>query len=189
MELIQAIFVLFGLSLDGFVLMMNKGATLRKLDIKKASLYSLVYCGAAELAFLIGYIISIPFKDMMGVKTEILIAAVLVFGIGIYIFFKGYRYQECEERVDDSFDLKECFKLACFTNLDTICLGASCGFSSLLIWTGMLLIFVVAFIVMFIALNIGYRNGSKHTRAVGMVGGLLIICLSIFLLRKVVLGM
>ena len=42
MGLLQAVFICLGLSLDSFVLMMDKGATMRKLELKKAMLYSLV---------------------------------------------------------------------------------------------------------------------------------------------------
>ena len=131
MGLLQAVFICLGLSLDSFVLMMNKGATMRKLELKKAMLYSLVYSLAAEILLLIGYLISFIFTGFLTSKTKLFIAIILIFTIGVYIFFKSLKREESEERVDDSFNIKECFKLAIFTNIDTLCLGIGFSFSKI----------------------------------------------------------
>ena len=87
MGLLQAVFICLGLSLDSFVLMMDKGATMRKLELKKATLYSLVYSLAAEILLLIGYLISFIFTGFLTSKMKLFIAIILIFTIGVYIFF------------------------------------------------------------------------------------------------------
>ena len=89
--------------------MMDKGATMRKLELKKAMLYSLVYSLAAEILLLIGYLISFIFTGFLTSKMKLFIAIILIFTIGVYIFFKSLKREESEERVDDSFNLKKCF--------------------------------------------------------------------------------
>lgn len=186
MGVLQAIFIFLGLSLDSFVLMMDKGATMRKLEMKKALLYSVVYSLAAEILLLLGYVTSFIFKDSLNRKAELSIAVIIIFGIGLYIFFKSLRHEDLEEHVDDSFNLKECFKIALITNFDTFCLGVGFSFSEIEIFYGALLIFVISFIVTYIAQYIGYSQGSKYTKVVGVSGGVLIIGFSIFLLTKVI---
>ena len=185
MGLLQAVFICLGLSLDSFVLMMNKGATMRKLELKKAMLYSLVYSLAAEILLLIGYLISFIFTGFLTSKTKLFIAIILIFTIGVYIFFKSLKREESEERVDDSFNIKECFKLAIFTNIDTLCLGIGFRFSKIEIIVSILMIFVISFIVILVAQYIGYTQGSTHTRILGVSGGMLIIVFSIYLYSRI----
>ena len=185
MGLLQAVFICLGLSLDSFVLMMDKGATMRKLELKKAMLYSLVYSLAAEILLLIGYLISFIFTGFLTSKTKLFIAIILIFTIGVYIFFKSLKREESEERVDDSFNIKECFKLAIFTNIDTLCLGIGLSFSKIEIIVSILMIFVISFIVILIAQYIGYTQGSTHTRILGASGGMLIIVFSIYLYSRI----
>ena len=185
MGLLQAVFICLGLSLDGFVLMMDKGATMRKLELKKAMLYSLVYSLAAEILLLIGYLISFIFTGFLTSKMKLFIAIILIFTIGVYIFFKSLKREESEERVDDSFNLKKCFKLAIFTNIDTLCLGIGFSFSKIEIIVSVLMIFVISFIVILIAQYIGYTQGAKHTRIFGVSGGMLIIVFSIYLYSRI----
>ena len=185
MGLLQAVFICLGLSLDSFVLMMDKGATMRKLELKKALLYSLVYSLAAEILLLLGYLVSFIFTGFLTSKTKLCIAIILIFTIGVYIFFKSLKREESEERVDDSFNIKECFKLAIFTNIDTLCLGIGLSFSKIEIIVSILMIFVISFIVILIAQYIGYTQGSKHTRILGVSGGILIIAFSIYLYSKI----
>ena len=185
MELLQAVFICLGLSLDSFVLMMDKGATMRKLELKKAMLYSLVYSLAAEILLLIGYLISFIFTGFLTSKMKLFIAIILIFTIGVYIFFKSLKREESEERVDDSFNLKKCFKLAIFTNIDTLCLGIGFSFSKIEIIVSVLMIFVISFIVILIAQYIGYTQGAKHTRILGISGGMLIIVFSIYLYSRI----
>ena len=185
MGLLQAVFICLGLSLDSFVLMMDKGATMRKLELKKAMLYSLVYSLAAEILLLIGYLISFIFTGFLTSKTKLFIAIILIFTIGVYIFFKSLKREESEERVDDSFNIKECFKLAIFTNIDTLCLGIGLSFSKIEIIVSILMIFVISFIVILIAQYIGYTQGSKHTRILGVSGVMLIIVFSIYLYSRI----
>ena len=185
MGLLQAVFICLGLSLDSFVLMMDKGATMRKLELKKAMLYSLVYSLAAEILLLIGYLISFIFTGFLTSKMKLFIAIILIFTIGVYIFFKSLKIEESEERVDDSFNLKKCFKLAIFTNIDTLCLGIGFSFSKIEIIVSVLMIFVISFIVILIAQYIGYTQGAKHTRILGVSGGMLIIVFSIYLYSRI----
>ena len=79
MGVLQAIFIFLGLSLDSFVLMMDKGATMRKLEMKKALLYSGVYSLAAEILLLLGYVTSFIFKDSLNRKAELSIAVIIIF--------------------------------------------------------------------------------------------------------------
>lgn len=188
MGLLQAIFIFLGLSLDSFVLMMDKGARMRKLEIKKALLYSIVYSLAAESLFLLGYLSSYLFKNSLNETEELSIAIFIIFAIGIYVFFKSFKRVNEEERADDSFTLKKCFKLALITNIDTFCLGVGFSFSEVYALEGATLIFIISMIIILSSLYIGYSQGSKYARVVGMSGGALIIAFSIFLFAKVIIG-
>ncbi len=187
MRVFQAVLIFIGLSLDCFVLMMNQGAKLTGLKTKESFGYALIYSLVNVGSVLIGYAISIVLKDVLSDKLEILIACLAILTLGSYMMIKSYRARAVVERADKDFNSKRCFQLALVTSLDTLFLGVCFSFLGISLFYAVLLSFVVTFIAIVVALQIGYNLGSGYTRVVGMSGGSLMIIFAVYLLIVYVL--
>lgn len=186
--MLQANLIFLGLSLDSFVVMMQKGAVIKNLTLKKLLLYTLVYALTNMGMLMAGFgISSILRLAIDSPRFQITIAALIIFFVGVFLLTKSNMQKQFVEHVDPDFDVKAVFKLALYTSIDTFFVGA--GFSLLGIqwFSALLLSFCVSFIAVFIALLIGYNEGAKYQRIVGMIGGALMIFFSIYILLIYVL--
>lgn len=182
MTFFHALLIFLGLSLDSFVLMMNKAATIRNLTLTRSLLYTLIYACVDVVALLCGYGISMMFKDSLKPKGSMVISCLIIFAIGIYLCAKSWHSNDLEERLDPNFGLRECLKLAFETTLDTLFLGVCFSLLEIGIGRGVMLAFIVSFITIFVAMYIGYRQGSRYSKVFGMSGGILMIIFSLYLL-------
>lgn len=187
MSLMQAVLIFIGLSLDSFIVMMNKGASIRTLKIKHLLSYALIYSLVDVGAVLIGYGISYLFKDAMIDRLEVAIACLIMFVIGCYLCTKSFRADPFVEKLDDNFGLKQCFLTALATSLDTLFLGVGFSFLEISMLQAVLLSFIITFVTIVVALKIGYTQGAQYQRVVGMSGGGLILVFSLYILTVYVL--
>lgn len=181
MGLFQALLIIIGLSLDSFVLMMNKGAVVRNLTIRKSLIYALIFSITDVVAVCIGYGISYFRKGIMSDSFEASIACLIILSMGIFLITSAYKKTNIVERLDKYFNEKNCFRLALGTSIDTLFLSVGFSFLGISLARGVYLTFIVTFISVLAALRVGYTEGSVYTRAVGMSGGALMIILSLYL--------
>lgn len=186
MTFFHALLIFLGLSLDSFVLMMNKAATVRELTVKKSLGYALICAAVDVVAVLAGYGISMMFKGQLVKKANMAVACLIIFAIGIYLCIKAYQFKDLEEKLDPDFSYKQCLKLAVETTMDTLFLGVCFSLMGISMFQGVYLAFLVSFVTIFIALYIGYTQGSRFSKGFGMSGGILMIIFSLFLLIKYV---
>ena len=182
MEFIHALLIFLGLSLDSFVIMMNKGATVRDLTMKKSVIYALIHVFTNLLAVLLGYGISSLLKGIMPARIQIFTACLIIFGMGVFLATRAWKYRDAEEKLDRDFDWQRCLYLAAGTSIDTLFLGGGFSFCGLPLSQSLLLAGAVTFISILAALRIGYRFGSGYSRPVAMAGGVLLAGFSIYLL-------
>lgn len=178
----QAVLLFIGLSLDSFVVMMNKAATLRNLTFRKSILFSLIFSLTNAVAVLCGYGISDIFMGMMNDRVEFAVACLIVFAIGIFITTRSYRLTDAEEKCDPDFGALQCFRLAAGTSIDTLFLAAGFSFLDISLYAGLCYAFSVSFVTILVALYVGYSLGSRFSKILGMSGGSLMIILSIYLM-------
>lgn len=181
--ILHQILIFLGLSIDGFVVMMNKGAQLRNLNLKKMLLYSLEFAVVATAMFMLGYLVSEPFViSIERARIEIMIASCIVFFVGTLLIVKSKMNKGFEEKLDDKFDGKTLFKLALYTSIDTFFVGAAYGFLSFSAINAVAISFSITFLTVLCALIIGYNLGAKYQRIAGMIGGALLVFFGIFLM-------
>lgn len=183
----QAVLLFIGLSLDSFVVMMNKAATLRNLTFRKSLLFSLIFSLMNAVAVLCGYGLSSIFMRMKNDRVEMAVACLIVFAIGIFLTTRSYRLKDIEEKCDPDFGYRECFRLAAGTSIDTLFLATSFSFLDISLSAGLCYAFLVTFVTILVALYVGYSLGSRYSRTLGMSGGALMIILSIYLMSVYVL--
>lgn len=183
MLLLQEILIFLGLSLDALIVMMNKGAQLKGLNIKKGALYALQFAAIATLMFMVGFgiskIIAIPIRTG---KVELTIAALIIFFVGVLTITKSFMQKGFVEKLDDQFDYKTLAKMALYTSIDTFFVGAAYGFWAVETTHAVLVSFITTFLAVSLGLGIGYNLGAKYQRIVGMIGGALMVFFGIYLI-------
>ena len=181
--MLKEIMIFLGLSIDSFVLMMNKGAQLRNMNMKKISTYALEFAFVAMGMFMLGFLCSKPFViSIAGVKIEIAIACLIILIIGTMISTKAVLNRDFEERLDTSFDCKVLLKQALFTSIDVFFVGVAYGFLEVHAINALIISFVITFLAVSTALLIGYNCGAKYQRIIRLVGGILMIVFGIYLI-------
>lgn len=186
--MLQAIVIFIGLSLDSFIVMMQKGAQLANFSMGKKALYALVYAVVNACMVALGYGLSTTFKGIIpDGKLEFAIACLIIVSCGVWLMTKSFKNKNFVEKVDHDFDMRKLIRLAVYTSIDTLFVGA--GFSLLEIAFGgvVLLSSVISFITVFLAMEIGYNLGASYQRVVGMLGGALMIIFSMYLMAVLVL--
>ena len=186
--MLHASLIFIGLSLDSFVVMMHKGATVRNLHLKDILLYSLLYALISAAQFLLGFGVSILFKDILpGSRVQIGIAALIILTVGNYIFIKSSRKQDFDEKLDPDFNWKSFCRLAVMTNVTTFFVGIGFSLLGISLGNAVLLISLVSFLTAFVSLQVGYYNGAGFERAAGMSGGALMIVFALYFMLRYVL--
>lgn len=179
----KEILIFVGLSLDAFIVMMNKGAQLKDLNIKKIALYALQFAAIATFMFMFGFgvskLISIPIERG---TIEVTIAALIIFFVGVLTLTKSFMQKNFVEKLDENFDCKTLCKMAVYTSIDTFFMGGAYGFLSVETTHALAVSFVTTFLAVSLALGIGYNLGAKYQRIVGMVGGALMVFFGIYLI-------
>ncbi|MBR2677763.1 MAG: manganese efflux pump [Solobacterium sp.] len=179
MYLLHALMIFLGLTFSGFVVMMNKGATLGNLTPAKALLFSLITSAVNVLAVLAGYALSIMCKGMLSEKAEIITAYVILFCIGIFLTVRAWHTRNTEEKLDRSFDMKQCFLLALRYSYGIVLVGAGCFLLGIDLMKVIVIVALMTFISVLAALYVGYYFGSGFSRTVGMSGGILMILFTV----------
>ena len=175
MQTLHVLMVFLGLTFTGFVMMMNKGATLENLSGQKTLVYSLIVTAVNTAAMLIGYGISMLCRGFLSSSTMIIIAYLILFFIGIYLTIRAYHIRDTEEKADRTFNNRRCFKLALRFSYGVILVGAGCFMLGIDPAMAVGVVAAMTLLSSFAALSIGYQFGPRFSRTVGTTGGILMI--------------
>lgn len=186
--MLQAIVIFIGLSLDSFIVMMQKGAQLANFSNGKKALYALIYAVTTDVMLILGYGLSMTFIGAIpDGKLEIAIACLIIVSCGVWLMTKSFKSKGFEEKVDHDFNIKKLFRLAVYTSVDILFVGAGFSLLGIAFTSAIWISFVISFITVFMALEIGYNLGASYQRAVGMLGGALMVIFSMYLMAVLVL--
>jgi len=186
MDILYAALIFAGLSLDSFVMMMNQASRLADLHKKDILLYCTVFSLAASAAMLMGYGAAIPLKTVVADKNEQALACLIILVTGLYILMKSLKNKAPEEKADREFNAGRCARIAAFSRIHTFLMGICFSFLGFGVFNALGLLFAMTMIDAAAAIWIGYTQGSRYYRAVGMFGGTLIIVFGFLLLAKYV---
>ncbi len=179
METIILSVLFISLSLDGFVIMMKKGATMAKISLKNlllfASTFSFFHVGAVTIGFLFAIALKMSIFSFLNKVVSILI----LFGIGIIYITKGIKIGDFKESLDSSFNFKGCVKLACLTNFDAFFLGMALSLVGYNILSQNILAFIVSFVSTIAGLMVGYYQGLRWQRTIEVMAGSVLMVFSL----------
>ncbi len=187
--MINTLFIFSGLLLDSFVVMMEKGATLRRQPVKNLLLYSLVYAAVTAVMFMIGCLLSFALSSFLpDGKTETLTAAALINIAGVSVVVKTLLSQKYEERLDRHFGLKSLVRLAALSGIHILIAGMSFSLFGLKVLPALLLACGLFFAAVFAGLEVGEELGAGYRRTISLSGGVLMILFSLIVFVRYGLG-
>lgn len=168
-----------GLALDDFILMMGKGATLKDLTAEKTISYAGIFGFVNLMMALTGYLFSSLFENMWMIKVNATLCALIFLLLGLLFVHKAVTRKNIEERLDLSFNRKQCAKIAAITNITTLFYGVGNGLMNTSLLLLMLCAFATCFVAVLSALRIGYSYGYRFARGIQGVGGALLLLMAV----------
>lgn len=158
------IFVIMCVSLDVFVLMMEKGATLQTVTLRKAFLHGLIYAVMTSFLYGFGCLFSrFIFSDSFITFNKIL-AIILLDIIAIRIIWKTREELPFEEKLDTTFNIKKNVYMAFFSGLDCFLVAIVCSYMNSNFFLQSMLVFVITLATVVSGEYVGYYCGASYQK-------------------------
>ena len=167
------IFVIaLGLSMDAFAVSICKGLAMKKITLQKAAIVGLWFGGFQALMPLIGYILGSQFERYI-TAIDHWIAFILLGLIGISMIKEALgKEEECQ---DDSLAFKTMLVLALATSIDALAVGITFAFLQVNIFSAVLFIGVITFVLSMIGVKAGNVFGIRYKSKAELAGGAILI--------------
>ena len=180
MGLTDILFIGVGLSMDAFAVSICKGLKMKVIDIKQCLLIATFFGGFQAIMPTIGYLLSSNFVKYINAYSH-WVAFVLLLVIGANMIRESVGTEE--EQCGPVVGIKELFGLAIATSIDALAVGITFGTMGdklqLPIWSAVILIGITTFIISVVGVFIGNVFGSKYKTKAEIVGGVILIIISI----------
>lgn len=178
MNYIDIIVIGFCLASDAFAVSLCKGFSFNKVKFKNVMIVSLYFSIFQGLMTYIGYSLGNSFNSLF-VLFEQLIAFGLLFVIGLDMICEGVK---CEDVVDDRIDFKNMVILSIATSIDAFASGVTLSLFKINIIYSSLIIMFITLILCIIGVSIGSKLFSYLGNKSKILGGIILIFLSIKIL-------
>lgn len=155
-------------TLDAFIYMMEKGASIRNLNqkflLKHCSIFAAINAVTYLVANRISYLIfSIPVVLQFHQRISLL----FLISVGVLLMVKTSYKKRFEEKLDLDFNSKTSAKRALITSIDTLLVGIYSSVLPVNIFFQAFAAFIITFIMIYMALNIGYKHGAAYQKIIG----------------------
>lgn len=181
MELINVFIILIILSLDCFVVVMEKGAAMPFLSWKKISQYSALFGMISLMMILLGFFVGGLFTFYIFRQINRMVLAMLFILMGSRFLYNAFSRGEFIERLDENIDFKRMSRLAFSTSIDLFLLGMGIRIVGVDIKNMAILTTLVTFLFVLIGLKIGQMFGVKYQKQVYCIAGILLYMSSLVL--------
>ena len=176
----------FGLAMDAFAVSVCKGLAMPRRDLKKAAIIGGYFAFFQMLMPLIGYFLGAQFSSVVQ-SIDHWIAFVLLAIIGGMMIRESFHPDS--EASNDDVSFKVMFPLAIATSIDALVTGITFAFMSVNIWTSILLIGLVTFVVCIAGVFLGRLVGQKLESRAKLLGGIVLILIGLKILIEHLSGM
>lgn len=175
MGMIELTLIAIGLSMDAFAVSICKGLGMTRLNYKNASIIALFFGGFQALMPLIGWFLGSRFQVYIS-SFDHLIAFVLLAFIGGKMIIESHKKQDEACRNCDVLNLRELLVLAVATSIDALAVGITLAIMpNTNIWTSILLIGIITFVLSVVGVMAGHKFGSKWGKKAEFAGGLILV--------------
>ncbi len=179
MSLSKIIFISLSLATDAFAASICKGICLKKITLSNIFIIGLYFGLFQSVMPLIGYFISLTFKDLI-INIDHWLAFILLFILGFNLLKEAKNYDEG----DDKLDFCSMFFLAIATSIDALAIGITFAFLKVDIILPIVIIGLITFILSVIGVIIGHRFGNHFQTLAKVVGGIILIFIGFKILSE-----
>lgn len=163
------ILLIICISLDSFVIMMEKGATSLKIVLKDAFLHSLIFAFIDATLLLIGNCFGQLFYLDRIIRLNQFITFAILILISAEIFSKTYHKKAFVEKLNLHYTYMDSIKKAVISGIDCFLIGLFVSSFHLSFGFQWCTAFFVTFIMVFSAHYIGYHKGAAYQKFIGFL--------------------
>lgn len=182
MEIVELIIMAIGLSMDAFAVSLCKGLSMKNASLKAGVICGSWFGGFQALMPLGGFFLGSLFADYI-TDYDHWVAFGLLLLIGGNMLKEAFEKKEeccgCQE-VDIS--ARAMLPLAVATSIDAFAIGVSLAVQGANIWLAVALIGVITFVFCAVGVKVGSWFGDKFEKKAQILGGVVLILLSIKIL-------
>lgn len=182
MGFVELLLIAIGLSADAFAVALSKGLSMRKLDYKAGLIIAAAFGFFQAFMPWIGWLVCSNFKQYI-TAVDHWIAFVLLGFIGVKMIVDTIREKD-EQPKEFRLNYKELLLLAIATSIDALAVGITFAFLDVSIYSSVLLIGVVTFILSFVGVLIGNRFGIRFKTKAEIAGGIILILIGVKILLE-----
>lgn len=153
--------------LDSFVVMMERGSSMREMKPAKGSCHALIFALVNSGLLFVGMQLSGVIAAHRMIQADRILSALIFVALATFLLMKVVRRRRYEEHLDLVFSYRKSLKQAVFTGIDTIVLGTALGFVAEPVVGCCAIMFLLTFMATYTALWVGYYLGAAYQR--GMI--------------------
>jgi putative Mn2+ efflux pump MntP len=173
MDMLNIIFIAFGLAMDAFAVSITSGLTINNLKIKHAFRIALFFGLFQAIMPLIGWLSGLTIKDFV-MSIDHWIAFILLSFIGCKMIYESTKIKS-ENIKTNPLNMYTLLMLSIATSIDALAVGISFAFILISIITPVIIIGVVTFILSFVGVFIGDLKGHLFEGKIEILGGIILI--------------
>lgn len=180
MGIAEIFFMSIGLGMDAFAVSICKGLSMLKMKWKNAIIIALYFGIFQALMPFIGYTMG---KNLSGaiINIDHFIAFILLLAIGINMIIESFKISEKE---DDDVSFKKMIVLAIATSIDALAVGFTLACLRADIYTPIISIGIITFILSLVGVKIGNLFGEKYKGKSEVLGGGILILIAFKILLE-----
>ena len=181
----ELLLLAFGVSMDAFAVSVCKGLCMRKSALKTGLVCGAWFGGFQALMPLIGFFVGALFAKYIEAFDHWIACGLLAI-IGFNLLKEAFEKSECACDVEgNDLAFKTMLGMAIATSIDALAVGISLSMAgNVNIFTAILLIGVITFVMSAIGVQIGSVFGSKFEKKAQFCGGAILILLGVKILLE-----
>ena len=168
--------------LDSFVVMMERGSSMREMKRTKGGCHALIFALVNTVMLFVGMQLSGVIASHNMMEADRLLSALIFVALATFLLMKVVSRKRYEEHLDLAFSYRKSLEQAVFSFFFTIDLGTALGFVSEPVWGCCALMFLLTFLATYIALWVGYYLGAAYQRGMIFISSLVYYAATLWIL-------
>lgn len=173
MDFVSIILIALGLAMDAFAVSIASGVTIKNIKAKHALKIGLFFGAFQAIMPVIGWLAGLSLKNFISSFDHWVVFGILCF-IGAKMIYESTKLKE-EKQDNDPLNGFVLLILAIATSIDALAVGISFAFLKIAIFTPVLVIGGITFILSFCGVYIGDRLGHFFESKIEVLGGIILI--------------
>lgn len=183
MGILELSLIGIGLAMDAFAVSICKGLNMRKINYVHGLITAMFFGVFQAVMPLIGFFLGRQFSTYITTVDHWITFILLAFIGGKMIYEAFSENEECET-CSAGLDIKELLLMAVATSIDALAVGVTFAFLDVSIFSSVLIIGVITFVISFIGVIIGNIFGSKYKEKAEVFGGVILILIGLKILLE-----